>query len=106
MPKLHFTKEKMPTPEEFRKLLAEAMTQNNPVEELLQLFRELLEYEKKYGMTSQEFYEKYKRGEMGDEADIISWAITYHSFIECKELIEAALIREAVWHQAGVVSAP
>jgi hypothetical protein len=102
MVKLHFTQEDMPTPEEFRRMLKEAVAKSNPVDELIELSHELYELEQRYGMSSAEFYEKYQRGELGDDEDIMHWATVYESFLMLKQSLEAALIREAVWrtHEA------
>jgi len=37
--------------------------------------RQLRKFEKKFAITSDAFYEKYQRGEMGDDPDIIRWAM-------------------------------
>ena len=102
---LHFTKENMPTPEEFQWMLKEATARSNPVDELIELWRELYELEQRYGMSSAEFYEKYQKGELGDDGDIMHWAIVYDSFLRRKQLLEAALIREAVWRTPEIVPA-
>jgi hypothetical protein len=99
MPKFSFTSENMPTPEEFQHMLAEAMAKSNPLDELLELTGELRELEQKYGMTSAEFCHKYERGEMGDDAEIMHWAATYHTFVELKARVESALMREAVYRE-------
>jgi len=41
------------------------------------LATELHKYEKKYKMSSKEFFEKYQRGEMGDSEDAVAWAAYY-----------------------------
>jgi len=105
MAKLTFTKDNLPTPEEFERMLGEAMEQSNPVDELVELSQELYELEQEFGMKSAEFHEKYKRGEMGDSEKVMHWAMLYHSFLERKKRVEAALIREAVWHGVELVPA-
>jgi hypothetical protein len=104
MVKLHFTQENMPKPEEFRRILAEAMEKSNPIDELLELHQELCVLEGKYGMTSNEFYEKYQRGEMGDDAEVMHWAATYHAFVELKSRVEVALMREAIHRRAELAA--
>lgn len=96
MARLTFTKDNLPTPDEFRQLLLEAMLAGNPVDALLELADEIREYEKQYGLDSEVFYEKYQRGEMGDDREIMHWAMLYSSFVEHKSRIEATLMREAV----------
>ena len=37
--------------------------------------RQLRKFEKKFAITSDAFYEKYQRGEMGDDPEIMRWAM-------------------------------
>ena len=39
--------------------------------------RELKAIEKRYGMTSGDFYERFNRGELGDDQDFMMWASLY-----------------------------
>jgi hypothetical protein len=105
MARLTFTKDNLPTPDEFRRLLLEAAIAGNPVDALLELAGELREYEEQYGLASEVFYEKYQRGEMGDEREIMHWAMLYSAFVEHKSRIEASLMREAVQRGAEAVPA-
>ena len=102
MPKLSFTPENMPTPEEFQRMLAEAMAESNPADELLELAHELREYERKYKMSSSEFFEQFRRGELGDDMDWIDWAGTYQIFQRLKRRVELALMQAAgAWRRAA-----
>lgn len=91
MVKLHFTKENMPTPEEFRRMLDEALARSNPIDELLELLRDLVAYEEQYNMASEEFYERFMRGELGDAGDYISWAGYYETYLRFKHRIGEGL---------------
>ncbi len=102
MARLTFTQDNLPTPEKFRQLLLEAMVDSNPVDELLELAEELGEYERWYKLCSEEFYKRYQQGEMGDEREIMHWAMLYGAFIEHKSRIEIALMREAIMHTEAV----
>ena len=85
MPVVEFTQETMPeTREEFSRLLEEAWRDANPVDGLLALSRQLLSLEQQYGMTSAEFYARYKGGEMGDDMDFVRWAGRYRLYRELK----------------------
>ena len=102
MARVHITKDKMPkTTKEFRRILREAIEQGNPVDDLLALAVELHNYEQEHGMTSAEFYSRYKRGELSDDVmhATIRWAMAYDHFLRVKEQVENALIREAVWRE-------
>ena len=105
MARLTFTKDNLPTRQEFERMLSEAMEKSNPVDELIELSQELHELEREFGMKSAEFYEKYQRGEMGDREKVMHWAMLYHSFLERKKRVEAALVREAVWRDVAPVPA-
>lgn len=103
MTKIIITKDNMPTPEEFRHMLAQAIAESNPVDDLLEVAEELHEYEQRYGMTSAEFYARFQRGELDDELQhCIRWASAYDVFTKLKTRIETALVREAVWRQEPV----
>ncbi|RLC55139.1 MAG: hypothetical protein DRI80_18225 [Chloroflexota bacterium] len=100
MARLTFTKDNLPTPEEFKRMLSEAMTQSNPVDDLLEVAGELWEYERKYNMTSAEFYEQFRRGMLDDELQhCIGWAAAFQTFTKLKRTVESTLMREAVWRE-------
>jgi len=91
MPSFEFNSETMPTPEEFTRMLREASEQYDPVEELLRLERELVTLERKYDMSSAEFYSQYQSGELGDAMDFIEWAGLYRLHSRLKKLISSSL---------------
>ena len=37
-------------------------------------------FERTYSLTSNEFYTRYEKGEMGDEIDFVEWAATVEMF--------------------------
>ena len=41
------------------------------------LEQQLADFERRYYLNSEEFYEKFERGEMGDVMDFIEWSATY-----------------------------
>ncbi len=85
------------TSEEFRQQLLDAMLSANPVDDLLELWEELRTFERKYGMTSEEFYEAYKAGSLPEELQhCVEWAATYHMFSKLKHRVESALMQAAV----------
>jgi hypothetical protein len=43
--------------------------------ELQRLSARLAEYEKRYGMSSTEFYRRFRAGELGDEMDLVEWSV-------------------------------
>ena len=41
-------------------------------------------------MSSEEFFRRFQRGELGDALDFIDWAGAYHLFLDRKARVEAA----------------
>jgi len=96
MPKLNY-RNTLPPEGEFQKALATAMSQSNPVTDLLELANDLWEYEQKYQLSSPDFYEQYQSGLLDDELQhCTEWAITYDLFMKTRRKVEAALMRTAI----------
>jgi hypothetical protein len=57
--------------------------------------RKLRKLEKKFGMDSQEFYEKFNEGRMGDDLEHIRWAGEYETLLQLQrdhdDLLETEL---------------
>lgn len=43
---------------------------------LTKLHSQLAEFEKRYGMSTVTFFERFERGELGDDMDFMEWAAT------------------------------
>ena len=41
-------------------------------------------YEKKYGLTSAEFYERFRRGEIEDTKETVDWYLDYQFYLLAK----------------------
>jgi len=105
MPKLVYTNS-APSPEEFRRDLLQAMARVNPVDDLIELTAELLDFERKYKMSSEDFYLHYQVGALADELQhCMEWADAYDTFVQTKRLIETALMRVAVQQMDNRVAA-
>jgi hypothetical protein len=48
---------------------------------------DLKNFEKKYGLSSQDFYQKFKSGEFGDDEDYIIWAGICEILIQNKDIL-------------------
>ena len=92
MPKLH-SKGELITPEEFQRWLEKAQKENTLIGDLREIIEDMVIMEQKYGMTSEQFYEKFSRGEMGDDMDVIDWAGSYEGYLWAKKKIEKKLVR-------------
>ena len=86
MPITKFTAENWPkSATAFRRALQEAWRGGAPIDDFVQLVRDLTLLEQKHGLSSPEFYERYQRGEMGDEIEFMRWASKFEIYEEMKE---------------------
>ncbi len=93
MAKVEFTKGNIPTRDELARIIEEMKAKSNPVDDLLSLARDLTEFEREYAMTSEEFFAKYSRGEMGDAMPFVKWAGRYQLYLDLKNKIQTSLDR-------------
>jgi len=49
---------------------------------------QLAVFEDRYGLSTPEFYERFERGEMGDDADFFEWSATWEMVRELKGELE------------------
>jgi hypothetical protein len=91
MAKVTFRYSKTTPPERKRALreLAGRLDVNGSLEDLVQ---EMKRYEKKFGMSTVEFYAKYLNGEMGDSSQVMQWAMVYQAYTH---LIETSFVPKA-----------
>jgi hypothetical protein len=96
MPRILYT-DKLPTPEEFQRDLADALANASPVDDLLELADDLRQFEAQYKRPSDEFYAEYRAGLLDDELQHnIEWAATYETFLKTKRRLESALMRAVI----------
>jgi hypothetical protein len=67
------------------------ITHSSVVDALDSLLRSLAAYERKYNMTSADFYGKYLSGKMEDSADFVEWAGDYQHYVALKQELEQKL---------------
>lgn len=91
MPVVEYLNQPPPDQEEFRRALREAREAYDPLEELLRLHNELGEYERCYGLSSDECYRCFVAGQMGDDPDIFAWVGRYKAFLRIKTAIAKGL---------------
>lgn len=96
MPILDFTDD-MPSQDEVRRHLAEALATANPVDDLLHLADRLHEFEQTNHMPSVEFDRRYRNGSLDDELQhYAEWAAVYDLFLKTKRALESTLMRAAL----------
>jgi len=89
MSKVKFTPESMPSSSEaLKQTLRQALEQATPLDDFVQVIRELTQYELRHGMNSGTFFARFEAGELGDEIDLIRWANKYEIYQETKAELE------------------
>ena len=87
----------LPSSDEFRRALNEAIAMTNPIDDLLELADRLRGYEQKYNRSSADFYRDFQAGTLDDELQHhTEWAAVYDLFAKTKRIIEATLMRAAI----------
>jgi hypothetical protein len=71
-----------------------SLKRSDPQESLRERVRQLQRFEKKFGMSSVAFYQKYRAGKMGDSAEVMRWAAAYEVYL--------SLMQTSSLPQAGV----
>lgn len=49
---------------------------------------QIADFEAQYGWTSEEFYPRFERGELGDEMDLVEWSATIEMVKNLQHIIE------------------
>ncbi len=66
----------------------------------------LADYEKRYNMSSEEFYRRFRAGELGDGMDFVEWSVFYEMYqaiLERLEVLGVELYQEVIdMEQTGV----
>lgn len=69
----------------------ETIKYSSPVDALVAVAKRLSVYENRHGITSEDFYDKYQKGEMDDSMDLVEWANDYRHFVAIRSEIEKHL---------------
>lgn len=86
MPITKFTTETLPdSAAEFGRILQKARQSSTPIDDFVQVVRDLTLLEQKYGLNSSDFYQRYQQGKMGDELEMMRWATKYEIYEEMKQ---------------------
>ena len=85
MPNVKFTQQTIPqSGEELKQELQKALQNASPLDDFIQIIKDLTHLEDQYQLESSQFYERFQRGEIGDEVDFIRWANKYEIYEEIK----------------------
>ena len=86
MPQITFADQPRLDRSQLTKLLREAEEQYDPVDELLDMQREIIALEQKHDISSTELYRRYQAGEIGDAVEIVYWAGLHRQYVELKSI--------------------
>lgn len=64
---------------------------NTPIDALIAVAKKITLFETKYKLTSEDFYDQFSKGKLGDSNDFIEWANQYQHFLALKTEIEGCL---------------
>ena len=60
-------------------------------QKLIPIHENMLRFQSKYGLKNQEFHEKYVKGELGDDMDLMEWKVSLEIYDELQEEKRALL---------------
>jgi hypothetical protein len=64
---------------------------SSPVDALATVAKRLNVYEDRYGMTSEDFCNRYEKGQMEDSIDLVEWANGYQHYVAIRLEIDKHL---------------
>ncbi len=64
---------------------------DSPVDALVAVSKQLSIYENRYGMSSEDFYDNYRKGQIEDSVDFIEWANSYQHYMAVKQILAERL---------------
>ena len=80
-----FTPQTMPkSGEALREELRKALGAASPLDDFIQLVRDLTQLELQHKLDSQEFFTRFQQGKMGDDIEFMRWATKYEIYQEMK----------------------
>ena len=63
----------------------------SPVDALVAISKQLSGYESRYRVSSEDFYDAYRKGEMEDSVDFVEWSNGYQHYMAIKLMLEEKL---------------
>ena len=64
---------------------------DSPLDALLAIAKRLSRYEAEAGMDSEDFFARYSKGEIGDEARFVDWANDYRHYLSLRSELDKKL---------------
>jgi hypothetical protein len=69
----------------------QAIQFDSPLDALLAIARRLSRYESEAGMDSEDFFARYTKGEIDDEARFVDWANDYRHYLSLRSELDKKL---------------
>ncbi len=89
MPVVKFTGQTMPpSGEALKQELRKALDNASPLDDFIQVIKDLTQFELRYKLDSAEFFTRFQQGQMGDDIDFMRWATRYEIHREMKAGME------------------
>jgi len=64
---------------------------DSPLDAIVAIAKRLSNYELQYHLTSEEFFDKFSKGDFDDRIDFVTWANDYRHFLALKLDLEKVL---------------
>lgn len=64
---------------------------DSPVDALVAVAKRLNSYETRYKITSEEFYDCHRKGQMNDSEELVEWANDYQHYMAIRHDLEERL---------------
>ncbi|MCU0289486.1 MAG: hypothetical protein MUF15_24205 [Acidobacteria bacterium] len=64
---------------------------DSPLDALIAVTKRLSVFEEKYGMSTEDFFDKFSNGQMEDSIDFIEWANDYQHYLAVRFEIESQI---------------
>ena len=63
----------------------------SPIDALVALAKRLSRYEERYKMSSEDFFDRFSKGEVEDSMEFVEWANDYRNYMAIRREIEAKI---------------
>ena len=63
----------------------------SPLDALVAVSKQLSLYEDRHGMDSETFFDRYQKGLVGDDAELVEWANAYRHYVALHQQLESQL---------------
>lgn len=72
-------------------MVKQTIQYTSPLDALVAVAKRLNSYEHQQRMDSEEFFDRYSRGELGDDAVLVEWANDYRHYLSLRQELERRL---------------